>query len=81
MRHFSLNFKFRASLLALISRWSTAILAGEVQATGTACSGLNIWPQGAIWQPRSVRFVSGVLCHHSPFRIFRQTESEVGETV
>lgn len=39
------------------------ILAEEVQATGTACSGLNIWPLGAIWQPRSVRFVSGALCH------------------
>ncbi len=32
--------------------------AGEVQATGTACSGLNTWPQVVIWLLRWVRCVS-----------------------
>lgn len=34
------------------------IHAGEVQATGTACSDLNTWPLGVIWLLKWVRYVS-----------------------
>lgn len=44
-----------------VARWFTMTHAEEVQATGTAFSGLNIWPQGAIWLLRWVRCVSACL--------------------
>lgn len=34
------------------------IHAGEVQATGTASLGSNIWLQGVIWLQKWVRYVS-----------------------
>lgn len=39
-------------------RWSIMTHVEEVQATGTACLGLNTWPQGVIWLQRWVRYVS-----------------------
>lgn len=42
----------------LITRWCTMTHAEEAQAIGTVCSGLSIWPLGAIWLQRWVRCVS-----------------------
>lgn len=39
-------------------RWFTMTHAGAEQATGTACSGSNTWPQDAIWLQKWGRFVS-----------------------
>lgn len=46
------------SFLAAATRWSTMTHVGEVQATGTVCSGLNTWPQGVTWLLRWVRCVT-----------------------
>lgn len=47
-----------ADVAFVITRWSTMTHAEEVRAIGTVCSGLNIWPQVAIWLQRWVRCVS-----------------------
>lgn len=53
----SVSFTLNA-VSSLITRWCIMTHAEEAQAIGTVCSGLSIWPLGAIWLQRWVRCVS-----------------------